>query len=143
MAVKALSLTAVRPYQSKLDPEFGTDGATTFQIGTLDSRIMGKIKDMAASFTVDPNNPSDEVETSMNRNEVDFELCMYGIRGWKNFIDAAGNSVPYKSLTRHHSGTKYDVVDPDLLKTLPQAIIAELAAEISKDNEVSVAEGND
>jgi hypothetical protein len=142
MAIKGLSLSSIRVYESKLDPAKGTPEATKWQLGTLDSRVMGMIKDMATSFTVNPAAPTDEVETSINRNEVNFQLVSYGLRGWSGFVDDKGNDLPFKKLTRRHGGSTYDVVDPDSIKLIPQAIIEELANEIGKDNEVSEVEGN-
>lgn len=142
MALTSLSLEKTRPYQSKLDPEYGTDEATTFSLGTLDSRISGKIKDLATTINVDPTQLDDEVETSINQNEVFFQTVSYGLKGIKNFLDEKGDEVKFRTLTRRHSGQIYQVVDPDVLKLIPQAVIVELALEIQKDNEVSAAEGN-
>jgi hypothetical protein len=142
MAIKQLSLSSVRPWQSKNDPDFGTPDATTFMIGVLDSHVLGQIKDMATSFKVDPSNPSDEVETTINRNEVNYHLAAYGIKDWKNFVGASGSQIAYKSVERRIAGSTYSMVDPELLKSIPQEIIAQIADEVTKDNEVSVAEGN-
>jgi hypothetical protein len=43
----------------KYDSAKGTPEATKFTIGTLDSRVYGRLKDMATSITVDPTNPQD------------------------------------------------------------------------------------
>lgn len=142
MSIIGLSLEATRPYQSRLDPAKGTDEATVFRLGTLDSRIMGKIRDLATTINVDPSQPDDEVETSINQNEVFFQTVSYGLKGWEKFKDKNGNDIEFATITRRHSGQVYQIVDPDKLKLLPQSIIVELAQEIQKDNEVSNAQGN-
>jgi len=141
MAIVGLSLAATRPFQSRLDSARGTPEATTFRLGTLDSRILGKIKDMATTINVDPTQPDDEVSTSINGNEVNFQTVAYGLKGWENFKDAKGNDIAFQTLTRRHSGQVYEVVDPEVLKLVPQAVLAELAYEITRDNEVSETEG--
>lgn len=138
--IKGIKLDAVRNYVSNLDPAKGTDEATVFELGTLDSRIMGRITDKATTMSINPNRPDDEVDTTVNASEVAFETVQYGLRGWKNFVDDDGKEIPFKTTKRNHGGTSYRVVDEDVLKMLPRAVIVELAAEIRKDNELSEAE---
>lgn len=140
MAIIGLKLDAERNYESNLDSAKGTKEATVFQIGTLDSRIFGRIKDQATRFVVDPNAPNDEVETAVNASEVNFQTVQYGLRGWKNLRDDAGNDIPYKTVKRTHGGQSYRVCDPEQLKLVPQAVIEELAHEIARSNEVSEAQ---
>jgi hypothetical protein len=140
MAIKGLSLSDTRDYQSELDDARGTPEATTFKIGTLDSRVFGMIRDKATSISVDPNNPNGDVQTSINMNEVNFATVQYGLKGWSNFRDDRGNDIAFKTIKRSHGGASYDVVDPDLLKQVPSVVISELAEQIRADNEVPVAE---
>lgn len=142
MAVKSLSLGSTRKYELKSDPDKGTPDATRFIIGTLDSRVVGKIMDAATSFFVDQKQLDDEIETSVNNSEKNFQACMYGLKGWENFKDEKNNDIPFKTVKRRHGGASYDAVDPEILKTIPQAFINELANEILKDNVVGEVEGN-
>lgn len=142
MAVKALSLGSTRTYELQSDPDRGTPNATRFKIGTLDSRIIGRINDAATTMHVDPTRPDDTVETSINNSERFFQACTYGLRGWENLKDDKGNDVAFKTVSRRHGGQSYDAVDENLLKMLPFEVIAELANEILAQNVVSAEEGN-
>lgn len=138
--IRGIKLDSTRNFVSSLDPDKGTDKATVFEIGSLDSRIMGRITDKATTMSINPNRPDEEVDTTVNASEVAFETVQYGLRGWKNFVDEDGNEIPFKTVKRNHGGTSYRVVDEEVLKLLPRAIIGELANEIRKDNELSEAE---
>lgn len=145
MGIKALKLDAVRPFISASEER--KDGklvdeanATIWEIGTLDSRIAGRIRDMATTVSVDPNAPDEDVNTQINLAEVNYQTVMFGLKGWKNFRDADGNDIPFRTKSRTFSGGTYRVVDPDLMKLIPMHVIDELAAEIKKDNEVSAAD---
>lgn len=139
----ALTLEGVRDFQSKYDPGKGTDQATTFKLKALDSRVHGKVRDSATRVMVDPSRPSDEVETTIEQSEVHFMACSFGLAGWSNFQDARGNDVPFRTKKRNLGGRSYEIVDPDLMRTIPSAVIKELAEEIMKDNELKEIEGKD
>lgn len=140
MAIIGLKLESTRTYESKFDPAIGTPEATRFEIGTLDARIFGRIKDQATRFVVDPQAPDEEVETAIQASEVNFQTVQYGLRGWSNLRDEAGNDIPFKTVRRTHGGHHYTVVDPEVLKLIPHAVIEELAGEIAKGNTVSEAQ---
>ncbi|WP_349621640.1 hypothetical protein [Azospirillum argentinense] len=140
MAIRALSLTSTRRYESKYDPARGTPDATVFVIGTLDSRIYGRLRDLATRVNVDRNRPDDEVSTSVNLAEVAYETVAYGLRGIERFVDDAGDEVRFRTKRRYHGGQHYDAVDDEVLKQLPQQVISELAEEIGRDNELTEAE---
>lgn len=137
MAIKSLNITTVTPYKSKYDPDRANENATVFLLGTLDSRTSGRIKDLATRFVVDPHAADEEVETSIQAAEVNFQTVQYGLRGWEHFRDGEGNDIPFKTVSRRHGGASYPIVDPELMKLIPAAVIEELAIEISKANELS------
>ncbi len=133
MAIKALTLDNEWEFQSEHDPMKGKAGATVFMLGALDSRIFGKIRDMATRVHVDPNRPDDEVESSIAQSEVWWHACLFGIRGWKNFKDGSGD-VKFKTTIRNVSGKSYTVVDEEILRLLPGEIVTEIAQEVMKGN---------
>ena len=137
MSIKGLSLHSVRQYQSIYDDARGTDDATSFDIGTLDSRVFGMIRDKATSISLAPTIPTGAVPTAIYMNEVAFATVQYGLKGWRNFRDDAGNDIAFKTVKRSHGGQSYDVVDPEVLKRIPNVIINELAEQIRGDNEVT------
>jgi len=144
MAITGLKLEATTTHVSKYDADFDKTGkgkhgpnATEWVCGTLDSRIYGRIRDMGTRFTIDPNSPDDDVETSVQASAVNFETVMFGLRGWTKFNDDAGNDIAFKTIKRNHGGRSYEVVDPSLMRLIPSVVIDELAGIIKSSNEVS------
>ncbi len=135
MAIIGLSLEATRDYESKFDPARGTPEATKFILGTLDSRVAGKLRDLATTVMVDPNKPDDEVATKINMEDVNFQTVQFGAR-WENLVDTNGNAIECNTKNRSLGGKSYKVVDPDTLRLIPMAVIRELADEIRKVNEL-------
>lgn len=137
MAIIGLSLDATRVHELSRDPAKGTPEATRFTLGTIDSRVYGKIRDKGTAFKMDPTQLDDEVETTINQEEVNFELCQFGITHWENFQDKEGGDIPFKTIKRNMKGKSYVIVDPDVLCRLPRIDLAELAGEIGKENDLS------
>lgn len=136
MPITGISLAAERTYESKYDEAKGTKDATKFVLGTLDSRISGRLKDAATSMQIDPTKTEqDSVTTTINSNEVAFNTVVYGLRGWENFL-VDGKPVDFKSVKRTHGQHSYRVADPELVRMLPDSVIIELAEEIRKDNDL-------
>ena len=139
MAIIGLSLDTTRDYVSVLDSAKGTPEETVFVLGTLDSRIMAKIRDKTTTMGLDPNKP-DEVTQTVNLREMDFDTVVYGQRNCRNFVDANGQKIEFRSTIRIHSGTNYEVADPLFVRRIPGAILAELARQIRGDNTLSTGE---
>jgi len=144
MPIIGLDLTAKRTLESRYDTAKGTPEATKFEIGTLDSRVHGYIKDMATTFTVDPTPGAaqEEVQTSMEQSLVNFTACQFGLRGWSNLKDAEGNDLPFKTRSKALGGKSYQVVSDEVLRQVPGAVLSELAVEILKANDLTDAQGN-
>jgi hypothetical protein len=140
MPIIGISLEATREYESKFDPAKGTPEATKFKLGTIDSRISGRLKDQATSIVIDAEKGAEEVTTNINSNEVAFNTVVYGLKGWENFKDGDGNDIKFKQVKRTHGSASYRVVDPELVKILPQSVIQELSLEIDKANDLAEAE---
>lgn len=144
MAIIGLTLSATRPFISSLDPSKGADdeadAATIFTIGTLDSRVVGKLKDAATSIGVDPNQPDKDIDLSVDQNDMHYQAAQFGLRGWKNFKDALGNDIQFITVKKSLGNRSYDVVADSVLALVPQETIAEigqavLAANIVTDTE--------
>lgn len=140
MPIVGLTLDSTREFVSSFDSAKGTPEATVFILGTLDSRVFGLIRDKATTLSVDTSRPNDEVTTHINANDVAFMTVQYGLKGWKNFRDAGGNDIPFRTIKKNHSGQTYVVVDPEVVKRLPTAILMEVAEEIRRDNEMAEIE---
>ena len=140
MPIIGISLEATRQYESTHDSAKGTPEATKFELGTIDSRMFGRIKDMATSISIDPNKGAEEMTTNINGNDVAFNTVLYGLRGWTNFNDETGKEIKFKTVKKFVASTTYKIADPEVVRLIPDEIIAELAAEIRKSNEVSEVE---
>ncbi|QSY98655.1 hypothetical protein J2J97_31795 (plasmid) [Rhizobium bangladeshense] len=140
MAIKALKLGSTRKYESVYDEDRGTEHATVWIIGTLDSRTAGRIKDQATRFVVDANAPDEEVATVISTSEVNYQRVQYGLKGFERFQDEDGNDVAYQTVSKRHGGQSYQIVSDSVMQKIPQDIIAELAAEIAKGNELTKAD---
>lgn len=137
MPIVGLNLEATRVYESKYDPDRGSPEATKFHIGTLDSRVSGKLKDMATTVKVDPKRLDDEVDTTINMEDVAFQTVQFGVVGWENLMDDAGNPIEFKTEGRRLSGKSYKIVHSEVLYLIPGAVIRELADEVGKANNLT------
>lgn len=143
MSITALTLGEVRVHESRYDPAKGTDDATRWHIGTLDSKIMGKIKDKATTLLVDPAKPDDEIQTSVNMEAVNWMTVQFGVPLWENFVDKNGDEVEYRTKKHYMGGKSYRIVHDDAMSLIPLAVIRELADEIRSSNELDEeGEGN-
>ena len=143
MAIRALKLDTNVSHVSKFDPAGDTDDATRFTLGALDSRVSGFIRDKATKIVVDPKNPMENIETSVNASDVNFLTVQFGLKGWTNFKDDKGNDVAYRQIGRFVAGRSYQVADPECLRLLPPVIVDELADRIRELNTLDgTAAGN-
>lgn len=140
MALKGLNLTETRKVASKYDTEEDQNERTLFEIGTLDSRIAAMLRDKGTTVTVNPAAMSDEVDSQINMNIVNFEACVYGLKGWERFRDENGDDIEFRTVKRNHGGVSYKVADPACVKLIPGAVIQELGQEIMKDNDLTEIE---
>ena len=133
MAIKGLNLAATRQFLSKFDDG---DDPTVWEIGVLDSRTVGVIRDKALGIKVDQSNLDGNVETSIKQHEMNFNFVQFGVKGYSNLQDHSGTVLPYKTVKFQVGGGKaYKILDPEVLKVIPSAVIDELANEVLKDNE--------
>jgi hypothetical protein len=138
MPIVGLSLATTREYQSMYDSAKGTPDATVFMLGTLDSRVMGVIRDKASSTIIHGRNTDDQrVETKLALSEVNADTVRFGVKGWRNLKDAEGNDLAFKTIRQMVGGKVYQVIPDDLLMLIPNQVIDELASEIRGDNEAT------
>jgi hypothetical protein len=141
MAIKTLRLTGTFDYQSVQDPALNTPDATVFTLRVLDSRVMGQIRDSAMALgAADDSRIDPRRSTILNVHESNFKTAQFGIVAWRNVQDADGNDVEFKTVKRVVGTTEYNVVDPELLKVLPQEVIDELALAVKDGNAVGKVE---
>ncbi len=146
MAIKVLNLTDTWFFQSKYDPDKGNeDKASIFEIKPLDSRVYGKLRDKATKMRIRPDDKEEGAETTIAQNDVNFEICQFGLAGWMNILDEKGEQVEceLQSKTMGGSTRSYRVVKESCIERLPRAVIQELAQEIMRQNELEDEEGKD
>jgi len=115
-----------------------TEDPTIFVIGILDSILKAKLTDIGMVYKYNPDAPKDSVaETRLNIGEQDLEFVRFGLKGFKNFKDAKGNDIPFKTIKRKIANTEYDVVSDDTLRYIPKSAITELAKKIAEENVLS------
>jgi hypothetical protein len=141
MAIRSRNLTATYRYVSNLDADKGNPEAETVWIlGTLDSRVVGHLRDIATVMIADEQAPNGQA-VSIRNGKVNYEGVAFGLKGFERFYDCDGNEHVYKTVRRNLHGTSYDVLSDELLRNIDPAIITELAEQIAMNNTLRVDEG--
>lgn len=142
-----LNLDTTLEYVSKFDPDKGKEAEggkpTKFILTTLDSRVMGHLRDKATRMSVNPNaNENDTVETEVAMNEVAFETVQFGLTGIEPFEDEGGNQIIFKTVKRNLRGKSYTIASDAVVNRLPMKVIGELTDELRKLNDLDADAGN-
>lgn len=137
MAIVALNLASTWEFVSELDPAKGTEEATRFRLGALDARVMAHIRDLATSVTARSVEAGD---VRINMASMLFAAAQFGLRGWTNLRDSAGNDVPFRTVDRVVGGKTYKVVAPELLELLPFDVVQEIGQAVLDGNSLSKEE---
>lgn len=134
MPIVGLAVDAERDFQSSYDPEKDKPDASVFIIGTLDSRIFGRIRDQLTEFTASADAGTKQASASVKKNEVDFLTVQYGLRGWRNVQAHDGQALDFTTVNDNRFGKNYKIVSAQVLRQIPSAVITELATEIIGTN---------
>lgn len=141
MATKAINLTKVKTYQLNSDPDKGTDNATTWTIGALDSRVLATIKDRATAIPMSAlSGANSEATATLNINQTNFDIVVFGLKGFLNFQDDEGKQVEYKSTNTTLGGKTYLTIDPSIVSRMNADDIDELATQIVEFNTMTEPE---
>lgn len=112
-------------------------GATKFKLSALDVFTMGRIYDNAQKVSHDVEGGA-SVHTYLNQTNI--EACQFGLKGWENFVDSEGQSIPFKTMKRNVHGRTYEIVADEAMKALGPQLAFELGSEIKRMSEVTAAE---
>jgi hypothetical protein len=142
-----LNLDATEEFVSEFDPDKGKEppegNPTKFKLITLDSRVMGHLRDRATRMSVNPNAGADEsVDTEIAMNEVAFETVQFGLGGIEPFADDKGAEIPFKTMSRRLRGKSYTIASDVVVNRLPMKVIAEISDRLRKMNNLGDDEGN-
>lgn len=129
MAIRAIALHTSKSLSHPDDK----DDPTIWEIGAVDSRVLGMLQDKAARIEVDPTQLDAETGVSMSQNEVAFMVAQFGLKGWVNFKDEKGD-VQFQTEQKVLGNRKYDVVKSDLLASIPFDVIQWLSTQVEKLN---------
>lgn len=135
MKIRAINLTKTVRHQLSFDEDKGTDKAVTWIVGAIDSRVMASIKDKATGIPLSAlaGGGTDGTAT-LNINLTNFDVVLFGLKGFENFRYDDDTLVEYKTTTTNLNGKSYLTADPDLIKMLPSDVIDELASAIMDIN---------
>jgi len=127
------------------DPSKGTvvktvigEGATVFVLKPLDVFLMSWIYDNASALS--GKQGSDEVGIQTRVNQTNLDAVRFSLTGFRNFMDAKGNHVLFKTKKAVVAGREYTVADDDTLSSLGLKLISELADHVKLISDVSTAE---
>lgn len=138
MAFRGIRPDEVREYISPNDPD--PDQPTVWKLGTLDAHLMGYIKDAVTRFETGGKKGSQTLEPVFRMGTWNWLLVKYGLRGWSNFLDHAGQPIVERFDSASHFGRSYQVVPDAVLEQLLSDLLTELANEINAQNTLQEAE---
>lgn len=143
MPIMALDLSATRVEESKYDDARGTDRATKFTLGTIDSKAAGYIRDRATKLMISPNQEvGSDVPTTMEQNSVYYQAFAVGVLAWENFRDREGNDIKRKTQRKNIAGKDYEVITDAVMRRVPLEVINEFGQMLLDENELKEQEGN-
>ena len=131
MAITGLSKQETTEYISEKDPcKNEAEGATVFLIGAVDKETIGALKDSAQIL--------EQVDGSqriiLNTSATMTRACRVGLRGWRNFKDANGKDIPFRTEEDYLFGKSRKLVTEDAIACLPYDLIMELGRVIVDKN---------
>ena len=131
MAITGLSKQETSEYISEKDPcKSEAEGATVFIIGAVDKETIGALKDGAQILET-----SDGVQRIvLNTSATMVKACRVGLRGWRNFKDAQGKDIPFKTVEDYMFSKAVRLVSDDTIAAMPYDLIMELGRVIVDRN---------
>lgn len=114
------------------------EGATVFFLKPLDVFLNGYIYDNASSLVGKEGSSEVGIKTRVNQTNID--AVRHGLAGFRNFADAKGNQIAFKTQKDVVNGREYDVVADEVMDKLGLRLIQELASKIKDISDVTAAE---
>jgi len=121
MGIVGISLSETKDFVSSHDKG---EPKTIWKVSVLDSEVF-------ASLGEHSNNPL----------KMMLEIVRFGLKGFENFTDAAGNKLNFNTVVRSLGGPHtYKVVADSIIKIIPSQIINEIGAEILRLSQLNEEE---
>lgn len=131
MAITGLSKLENTEYISEKDPcKTEAEGATVFILGAIDKETLGALRDNMQILEM----AEGKNRVVMNTTSVYVKACRIGLRGWRNFKDANGKDIPYKTEEDTLFGKGYRVITQDIIGMFPMDLLIELGQAIVEKN---------
>lgn len=141
MKIRAVNLTRTINHTLSFDDAIGTDDAVIWELGALDSRVLAAIKDRATGIPVSAlSGGGGDATATLNINQTNFDVVLFGLKGFKNFKHDDDTSVEYKTAHTNLGGKTYVTADPDIIKMLPPEAIDELSSIVMEFNTLKADE---
>ncbi|MCO5157878.1 MAG: hypothetical protein M9945_14210 [Aquamicrobium sp.] len=114
------------------------EGATVFFLKPLDVFLNGYIYDNASSLTGKEGSAEVGIKTRVNQTNID--AVRHGLAGFRNFVDAKGSQIAFKTQKDVVNGREYDVASDETISKLGLRLIQELAGRIKEISDVTTDE---
>ncbi len=143
MAITAINLGTIKSITFPADKE----DPTVWEIGAIDSRVLGHLRDKATDLKINPDDPEAGADISLGMNEFHFQVAQFGLKGFSNFQggeDKKGKSCDVMFSTGRATVGKvqYDVCDGVIMAMIPGNVLQFIANEVLKINNLGDEEGN-
>lgn len=141
MVIRAVMLDETWEYVSKFDTAEGEE-RTIWELGVVDAALLATIEDNMLTYRVDVNaaergEEDAPAETKLAIKQRNIEVLRHGLRGVRNFVDAAGKDVPFRTVSAVRNGRNVKLVDNSTIRSIPARVVNELAEQILAGNSVT------
>lgn len=131
MAITGLSKLENTDYISEKDPcKTEAEGATVFVLGALDKETLGALRDSMQTLEMSEG----KNRVVMNTSAVFVKACRVGLRGWRNFKDADGKDIPFKTEDDYLFGKSCKLLTQETVGKFPMDLLMELGQAIVEKN---------
>jgi len=141
VAIKAINLGTLKSITFPED----TDDPTVWEIGAIDSRVLGHLRDKATDLKINPDDPEAGADISLGMNEFHFQVAQFGLKGFSNFqgedIKGKSKDVMFSTQRKTVGKVQYDVCDDAVMAMVPGNVLQFLANEVLKINNLGEDEG--
>jgi hypothetical protein len=139
MAITGLTLDETWEYKCADDDG---DDPTWWILGVIDAVLLAKIEDKLMLFRVGGEQADEDgsTETKLKVNERNIEIVRYGLKGYRNFKDAEGKEIPFRTVSAVRSGRNVKIVEDATIRRIPPNVLKELAEQILEGNALSEEE---
>jgi hypothetical protein len=133
----AIDINETVEYSSTMDTK---EPRTVFLLGAIPAVVMASLKDQSRVVLVDITNNDGRTPVRTNVGEMQLNYVRYGLKGWTNFKNRKGETVPFRTQKQSLSGREVEVASDESLNYLSDEIVQELADKLRDFNSLSVEE---